>query len=453
MESRHTRIEQQAALPHIHHPSNYNYFTEQARRAGYMRPEIGPTIHEHFQDHHHHIHSHRPPFPFPQPQPQPQPHPHHPPHPHYHPYPHDMHEAIQREIEKERIREEIIMAEIARRRVLEAEVRRELMMERELALRRGSEGFPFGSSPVMGLETRLPLLGTGTDGSSLEERIALSTIEERERLNGRHESRGFETLPFQRGAADLRISEVKSIFEGDKEKEKIILLAKPDVNISGSKRKATPPGADASELSSDAILEKKAKEEWSCALCHVSANSEHGLNEHLQGKKHKSKEAALRAQRTGKNYSIGLFPKKATQSIRGTEGGVKVEAVSLPFKKADDQKPNSEVVENVEKKKKMSKFWCEMCKVRAFTKKGMDGHKRGKKHLRRLQQSNQNEKIAVVVNHAEEEVVEGEKDETSGNIEEVLSEDLEPFKPEHSEPVNETNAEEVCGAMEEDEQV
>ncbi|KAG7942509.1 hypothetical protein I3843_16G106400 [Carya illinoinensis] len=54
--------------------------------------------------------------------------------------PNDVREAIQRELEKERIREEIMVADIARRRVLEEEVRRELMMEREIAMLRLTAG-------------------------------------------------------------------------------------------------------------------------------------------------------------------------------------------------------------------------------------------------------------------------------------------------------------------------
>lgn len=50
----------------------------------------------------------------------------------------DFREAILREREKERIRDEILAIEIAKRRVLEAEVRRELaVLEREMAIRRG----------------------------------------------------------------------------------------------------------------------------------------------------------------------------------------------------------------------------------------------------------------------------------------------------------------------------
>ncbi|KAL0289258.1 UNVERIFIED_CONTAM: hypothetical protein Sangu_2621900 [Sesamum angustifolium] len=57
-----------------------------------------------------------------------------------------------------------------RRHSLEDEVRRELMMEWGLALWRGSDGFPFGSSPVT------------TDSPGVL----------RERSNGRFEAGGFE---------------------------------------------------------------------------------------------------------------------------------------------------------------------------------------------------------------------------------------------------------------------
>lgn len=46
----------------------------------------------------------------------------------------DYYDPIQREMEKERIRKEIIAKDMAKRRVLEAEVRREMMIERERGL-------------------------------------------------------------------------------------------------------------------------------------------------------------------------------------------------------------------------------------------------------------------------------------------------------------------------------
>ncbi|XP_075491148.1 uncharacterized protein LOC142529487 [Primulina tabacum] len=240
-----------------------------------------------------------------------------------HPYLQDIHEAIQRGIEKERIRKEIIMSEIVRRRVLEAEVRRELMMEREMALLQDRNGFPFGSSPpVMGLESpvRPSLLVTRAEGWSAEKRLGMS-LQDKEKLK-RSEYGGLETVSFQRGMADLRISEIKPASEGNIEKQRILLLSKPDENVSISKTKdVSPPEVVNLELHPDVIANKISKEEWSCALCKVMSTSEKDLNKHVLGKKHMLKVAALRAQRTGKNYSIGLFPKKPTNSIHVEERG------------------------------------------------------------------------------------------------------------------------------------
>ncbi|XP_073067027.1 uncharacterized protein [Primulina eburnea] len=247
-----------------------------------------------------------------------------------HPHLQDIHEAIQREVEKERIREEIIMSEIVRRRVLEAEVRRELMMEREMALLQDRNGFPFGSSPVMGLESpvRPSLLVTRAEGWSAEKRLGMA-LQDKEKLK-RSEYGGLETLSFQRGTADLRISEIKPASEGNIEKERILLLTKPDENVSRSKTKdVTPSEVVNLELHADVIANKISKEEWSCALCKFMSTSEKDLNKHVLGKKHMLKVAALRAQRTGKNYSIGLFPKKPTNSIHVEEKGVKLKARSL----------------------------------------------------------------------------------------------------------------------------
>ncbi|KZV29356.1 hypothetical protein F511_30349 [Dorcoceras hygrometricum] len=109
------------------------------------------------------------------------------------------------------------MSEIVRRRDLEAEVRRE--MERETALRQDN----FGSLPLLGLESPLrPSLLMTKAGWSAEERLGMP-LEDEGKLK-RSGDGELETFPFQRGSADLRISEVKSASEGNEEKERIILL-------------------------------------------------------------------------------------------------------------------------------------------------------------------------------------------------------------------------------------
>ncbi|XP_075490562.1 uncharacterized protein LOC142529048 isoform X4 [Primulina tabacum] len=415
-------------IPHAISPSYY-FSTEQAHGAGRMDPEFRRLQHGYIRNNYpHNLHQH---------------------------HPQDMHEVIRREIEKERIREEIIMSEIVRRRVLEAEVRRELMMEREMAMQRGSDGIPYGSSPVMRLESPMQssLLGTRAEGWSAEERLGMS-LDDKEKQIGRLENGGLDASPFQR-TADLRILEVKPASEGNNEKERILLLTRPDENVSGSKRKAvTPP----EELPADIIANKKSKEKWSCTLCQVSATSEKALEDHVLGKKHKSKEAALKAHRGGKNYSIGLYSSEATKSnpVVGTidpgeEEGVKHKAQSLLSEKAgeasskkDDlpllensksehlKKTQSEVIRKVKNneddpKKKGYKFWCEICQVGTLSGKVMNGHKKGKKHISRLRScvrnggtGSVNQKKSATISDCVEEASENGKNVNSEKFNQAL---------------------------------
>ncbi|KAK9275943.1 hypothetical protein L1049_023218 [Liquidambar formosana] len=365
--------------------------------------------------------------------------------------PSDVREAIQRELEKERIREEIIVAEITRKRMLEAEVRRELMIERALVLGR-PDGFSaiFASpspSPAMRIEPRLPLLSQSDGSMSLEERISRSleerlgrSLEERIAFQARREvgNISLDVSPLQRTLEAAQTPEVKPPSEASK--EKLIFMAKPDPNLSGTKRKAvTPPAVGASEHHSVAS-KKKPKEEWSCALCQVTATSERGLNEHLQGKKHKAKEAGLISQKTGKNSSTTSFPKKTGKPTKPAEttgtprseqgpilekescqvkteviaknGNNKTEEASVqktrnageldnkndqpPLQKKqgateNSKKKDGEVIgQKMPKKVKKFKFWCEMCQIGAYSEVVMTTHKEGKKHMARVQELSQN---------------------------------------------------------------
>lgn len=56
------------------------------------------------------------------------------------------------------------------------------MMEREMALRRGSDGIPYGSSPVMRLESPMRSSNLGTrEGWSAEERLGMTLEDKAER--------------------------------------------------------------------------------------------------------------------------------------------------------------------------------------------------------------------------------------------------------------------------------
>ncbi|KAK4338563.1 hypothetical protein RND71_043050 [Anisodus tanguticus] len=388
-----------------HQSSTLTYFTQQAIRDGYAAP--------HFENRLDHI-QHQPA---------------------------SMHEAIRRELEKERIREEIIAEEIARRRMLEFEVRRELMMERQLAKHSG-EGFSPFSSPIMNFSPTLPFLKQQSDVRSVEERIARSLEDRMGRgisvagLSARNEIGRLDIVPFEQRISEIPfhqrsvepknsalkpisysaepvISELQPSLEPSNEKDKIILLDKPNTSLSGAKRKAITPPVEVTSNPPSAS-KKNCKEDWSCALCQVSATSERGLNDHLQGKKHKSKEAALRAQRNGKNYSIGLFPKKPkiinfleandnldmeqvvkpkVELLPDNKSGVGSSLVTSEKERAKDnadglKKSAIPAQKKSKNKKKKFNFWCATCKLGALSEKSMEAHMIGKKHMARLQELN-----------------------------------------------------------------
>lgn len=210
----------------------------------------------------------------------------------------------------------------------------------------------------------------------------------------------------------------------------VVLQKKPDPNLCGAKRKAVTPAAEGVGELPFAGIKKKPKEEWSCALCQVSATSERGLNEHLQGRRHKAKEAGLRAQKMARNPNKASLPKETTKTAKvtiptaGLEMEAKIEDESLQLNKSDNfsnkkienkeergnrndvqleqknqqledlNKSMAEAVQTKErtpeiKMKKKFKFWCEMCQIGAYSEMVMEAHKKGKKHLARLQKSSQ----------------------------------------------------------------
>ncbi|PQP98406.1 uncharacterized protein Pyn_21989 [Prunus yedoensis var. nudiflora] len=187
--------------------------------------------------------------------------------------------------------------------------------------------------------------------------------------------------------------------------------AKPDPNLSGVKRK-TPPTAGASELPPTG-LKKKPKEIWSCAMCQVSARSQKVFNQHLNGKKHKANEARLRAQKLGKSSSSAPLskqtakfsePEEVRELLDPSDGldekmqdacTSKEKKEELPMQKdqcREDLKIQDEVevVQGPGRKeavrKKKFKFWCERCKVGAYSPNVMLAHMTGKKHIAKCQE-------------------------------------------------------------------
>jgi hypothetical protein len=190
----------------------------------------------------------------------------------------------------------------------------------------------------------------------------------------------------------------------------ILLQAKPHPNLSGAKRKAETSSAGVTSELPPFGLKKRPKEEWSCALCQVSSSSERVLNEHLQGRRHKAKEAGLRAQRMGKSASSTPLPKKTTKPSKliittafATSGPeAKVVKKSLQQNEIGGGSDKNKSAKDYEKtngttteqgadktaelnKEKVFKFWCEMCQIGAYSQVVMENHQKGKKHKAQLQ--------------------------------------------------------------------
>lgn len=334
---------------------------------------------------------------------------------------------VQWELEKSQIREEIIASEIARRRALEAEVRMELMAEWEMAAwhRAGETDLSLGNRLTMRLDPRLPFMHH------------FNNNHHRWQPDGR-----FSFLPpppaptpmLPPQVTEVSDIEVKDTSEGNK--NKLIVLAKPNPNrVVGAKWK-TLPLAGAGELSLPLIsLKKKPNEEWSCAICHVSTTSEKGLTEHIQGRKHKANEARLKAQRMEQisKTNTTTLPKKPRKRAKvadmpvttglGSETEEKLPQLSKNVDGLDQKLEDGEKLKNKkdklslkkEKKAKRSRkkldsllkrdgptaedkaertpgpgkrekyeFWCSICLVGVHSQAVMEAHIKGRKHIARL---------------------------------------------------------------------
>ncbi|KAF9617335.1 hypothetical protein IFM89_035316 [Coptis chinensis] len=266
-----------------------------------------------------------------------------------------LREAIQREVEKERIREEIIAQEIIRRRELEAEVRRELAMERDLYLRR-PEGYSF-SSPSMWSDTRVmpSMLDRQSSGFGFAERLPYSGRTDvglfAERLPytvARTEVGSFERVPFQRSVEAAKMAESSTGQAGK------LMVFVPSGAHNGSD----------SKLTLDRIMKL--------------------FNEHVEGKKHKSKEASLsRAATKSKSNS--------SPSAKITDLPVKVAKKnnSPTPKTLNNLKVKAKKVMNPEMKKKKFAFWCQDCQVGCHSEAVLNHHCSGKKHIAKMEELKQ----------------------------------------------------------------
>ncbi|XP_068652370.1 uncharacterized protein [Aristolochia californica] len=317
-------------------------------------------------------------------------------------------EAIRRELEKERIREEIIAREILLRRELEEEVRRELALEREFALRRQADRFAFASSSSLLSErgaTLPPLVDT-----RIGERSLIAS------------HRSHEVGSFGRLSTELQpeptVSEIKSINEFDRMKSVTSL-------VTGTKREP----ASGNELAWLSNVNSKMQKEWSCALCQVSATCKEGLNEHLQGKKHRAKEAELKGSKKGGEPTTeltALTEKKAPSPAGKDENKV----LPNPEPSDDRKQQKQKTVRSRDGKQPLRKrqktegggksrlpLVCELCNIKCYSQTVLRGHYEGRKHKARV--IGNGNKVDTIVSLNGKKDVEGQILSVNDEVQEV----------------------------------
>uniref|UniRef100_A0A5B7BNV7 U1-type domain-containing protein n=1 Tax=Davidia involucrata TaxID=16924 RepID=A0A5B7BNV7_DAVIN len=320
----------------------------------------------------------------------------------------DVREAlIAREIEKRRMREDVIMAGLLRRRELEAEVMRELMIEREIALRSG-EGLSLFDSPVSFLHSdlRVPFLnhrvGFGIEGRSAVVGRPEGGIDGRLSMVNRPEGALLGGLPFQRQPGAMNGVAIKPVIDLSKP------LAKPlNSSVAGIKRKFETPLITSDDGTASVNLSKKSLKEWSCALCQVRATCEQGLKDHLKGKKHKGKEKALlRSNTTVKNSTDnsdslheeiensfelvptrGMSPNLENCLDENQEDMRKVEQHTDDLKKINGVSAVGEKETKGQFNNTNFKCWCKLCSFGTTNEVLMTAHQMGEKHITLLQEN------------------------------------------------------------------
>ncbi|GER57617.1 zinc finger RNA-binding protein, partial [Striga asiatica] len=245
-------------------------------------------------------------------------------------YSQDLRREVLIEMEKEKIIEELMIYEIARKRVLEAELRSELLRWVPPMGKSGNGAFleervrmvvdeakkENGRTGGLRIPEVKPVCREGSKGKKLiilgKPDVNVSGLKGKE-VKADNSNVRFQTLPFV-SYADLGVSsEIKPVHSGLDEKQNV--KGKVDENITGLKRKSVSPPAQVT----GGIWNKKPKADWHCSTCNVNCTGQQSFDAHLQGRRHKVKEkAALRGNKAGKNLCID-FPKKAEDEMRVAE--------------------------------------------------------------------------------------------------------------------------------------
>ncbi|XP_060175927.1 uncharacterized protein LOC132606443 isoform X2 [Lycium barbarum] len=139
--------------------------------------------------------------------------------------------------------------------------------------------------------------------------------------------------------------------------------------------KETTLPADAEEIKlPETNSVKKVQTEWTCAVCQVTTKSEHDLECHLRGRRHRENCAVLKTfKKTAKTERNPPFTNEKPK-----------EKVQLG---AAGQHQKQKQVKNAGGATHNSKLWCRFCNIRCSGEIAMASHLNGSKHLAKLQET------------------------------------------------------------------
>ncbi|KAI4377279.1 hypothetical protein MLD38_014937 [Melastoma candidum] len=306
-------------------------------------------------------------------------------------------DRVEVEREYEEIRKDLLAL---RRRMLEASVRRELMLEREIFLRGGDNSrLTYDDRMIRFLDPSYPLMTRHFEFGYMADQWMFPR------------SRPSDNIPLHQ-PQDNTAFDRNSLLPNK---------PKPDPNLSGTKRTREMNFETVDNAESPMThLVKKPKRGWVCDLCEVIMPCEKVLNDHLQGKKHKRKEAQLRseekdthtakdkelkeAQVLGGQLDASLTKdKESSRNAKDGEDTVNCECkestgpsgkpqfekdmrkiIDRPVESSDTKATVTGAAVNNSSGKRKFKYWCEMCQVGAVSLVVYASHEKGKKHLVRL---------------------------------------------------------------------
>ncbi|CAN6224487.1 unnamed protein product [Urochloa humidicola] len=246
-------------------------------------------------------------------------------------------DALQAQLQKDRLRQEIIEAELAK-------------IDRAMALQQGKPPVPYYSTEQF--MAHRGFSGAAHDPSKMDER-----------------HRSLE-LKSWKPVAGYRLGECS----GD-------CRAGQEIKLQESNETKQPRlGSLTWELTEVTLPVKRPKataRRWSCTVCQVEATSEHNLQEHFAGQKHQANVASSESRNNGGRHltTIRALQQEESKSTAMNPVHLRPPSAALGKLPLVNGSSSSEMTRHM-----MSLYFCKVCNVQCSSEVMFEDHRTGKKH-------------------------------------------------------------------------